>query len=60
MPLYELEWSMQGKAVIEADDPDEADELLQAGLENLDSSQFEEVDVHDVTADSCELRKVDD
>lgn len=53
MPLFELIWNMEGRAVIEADDADEADEILQEGLENLDSSMFDEVNVNDVTTKSC-------
>lgn len=60
MPRFELEWSMMGRAVIEADDADEAEQILHEGLSNLDSSMFEEVDVLDTTTDSVEGEDEDD
>jgi hypothetical protein len=42
---FELEWSLQGRATIEADDRDEAENLLADGLLDLDSSMFETVTV---------------
>lgn len=54
MALFELEWTLQGRAVVEADDSDEAEQLLAEGLTNLDSSMFEEVDVDDITVDAVE------
>lgn len=52
MPKFELEWSLQGTAKIEADDADEAEALLAEGLSNLDSTMFDEVDVDEVTVDT--------
>lgn len=60
MPRFELEWSLTGRAVIEADDADEAEQILHEGLSNLDSSMFEEVDVLDITTDSIEGEDDDD
>jgi len=60
MALYELEWSASGSAVIEADDPDEAEQILHEGLANLDSSMFEEVDVLDINTESVEEQAGDD
>lgn len=57
MARFELEWTAQGRAVIEADDADEAETLLTEGLLNLDSSMFDEVDVEEVTSDSVEEMK---
>lgn len=54
MPRFEVEWSAQGRAVIEADDADEAETLLSEGLRNLDHSMFDEVDVEEVASDSVE------
>jgi hypothetical protein len=51
MPKFNLEWSVTGSAVIEADDADEAEQILHEGLANLDSSMFEEVDVLETTTD---------
>lgn len=45
---------MSGSAVIEADDAEEAEQLLGEGLVNLDASMFDEIDVDEVTADSTE------
>jgi hypothetical protein len=51
---FELEWSLQGRATIEADDRDEAENLLADGLLDLDSSMFETVDIDTVTVDAVE------
>jgi hypothetical protein len=51
---------MTGRAVIEADDADEAEQILHEGLSNLDSSMFEEVDVLDITTDAIEGEDEDD
>lgn len=51
---FELEWSLQGRATIEADDHDEAENLLADGLLDLDSSMFETVDIDTVTVDAVE------
>ena len=58
MAQFDLDWSMTGSAVIEADDSDEAEQILTEGLANLDSSMFDSVDVHEVTSESC--AEVDD
>ena len=52
MPIFDLHWHLEGRATIEADDGAEARDLLKEGLDNLDSSMFESVDVDDVTVDS--------
>lgn len=54
MPKFELEWSTQGRATIEADDPDEAEDILQDGLMVFDTSMFESVDVNEITIDAVE------
>lgn len=54
MPRFELEWTMTGSAVIEADDPAEAKQLLEDGLVNLDHSDFESIDCDDVVVRSTE------
>ena len=58
MAQFELEWTMTGRAIIEADDADEAELILQEGLANLDATMFDEFDVNDVSTDSAE--RVDD
>ena len=60
MPRFELEWSASGRATIEADDADEAEEILTEGLSNLDSSMFETVDVDETSADNTEEVTGDD
>ena len=54
MAHYELEWSMQGRAAIEADDADEAERILHDGLSTMDSSMMDEFDVDETTTDSVE------
>lgn len=51
MPKFELEWSLTGRAVVEADDADEAEDILNDSLLSLDSTMLEEVDVYEVTVD---------
>jgi len=58
MAQFELEWTMTGRSIIEADDVDEAELILQEGLANLDTTMFDEFDVNDVSTDSAE--RVDD
>lgn len=45
MPKFDLEWAMYGRAVIEADDSDEAEQILHDGLSSFDTSMFEQFDV---------------
>lgn len=45
MALYEVRWSAQGTSTVEADDPDEAEQLVTEGLQYFDTSQFEQFDV---------------
>jgi hypothetical protein len=59
MAQFELEWSAVGSATIEADDADEAADILAEGLRNLDSSMFDEVDVEEITVDSTTQREDD-
>ena len=54
MAQFELEWTMTGRAVIEADDSDEAEQILHESMAKLDSSMFEELDVDEITTDSVE------
>lgn len=54
MAHFELEWSMYGRAVIEADDQDEAEEIMHTNLFNLDSGMFDEIDVDGVDTVSVE------
>jgi hypothetical protein len=58
MAQFELDWSMVGRATIEADDADEAELILTDNLINFDTSMFDGVDVDEVTVDSTEA--VDD
>lgn len=54
MPEFELEWSMQGRATIDADDRDEAENTLADGLMELNSFMFNSFDVDEVTVDQVE------
>lgn len=52
MPMFRVHWTARGDALIEADDANEASDILQDSLETLDSSMFEQVDVDEITTDS--------
>jgi len=52
MAKFEVHWTAEGSAVIEADDPQEAEDLLHDGLRVLDTSMFESFDVDDTTVES--------
>lgn len=54
MPMFKVEWTMAGDAVVEADDADEANVLVTEGLRNLDHSQFESIDCDEVIIESTE------
>lgn len=54
MPKFELQWTATGRALIEADDADEAEQLLHEGLLIMDSSMFDEFDVDETTTDDVE------
>lgn len=47
MALFEVEWAARGTATVEADDLDEAEQLVTEGLRYFDTSQFESFDVDD-------------
>lgn len=51
MPTFDLSWSLSGSATLEADDIEEATQILQDGLLDLDSSMLESIDVDEVTVD---------
>jgi hypothetical protein len=57
---FELQWTISGRALIEADDADEAEKILHEGLANLDSSMFDEIDVDETTTDDVEEQDDDD
>lgn len=54
MPNFELDWTMTGGAVIEADDAQEAKVILREGMANLDVTMFESWDVTSVEVDRAE------
>lgn len=45
MAMFEVEWSARGTVTVEADDADEAEQLVTEGLGYFDTSQFEQFDV---------------
>jgi hypothetical protein len=49
MPMFRAYWMARGDALIEADDANEASEILEESLQTLDSSMFEQVDVDEVS-----------
>jgi hypothetical protein len=54
VPKFEVEWTMQGWAVVEADDTEEAKQILHEGLVNLDTAWFEQFDVTNARTESVE------
>lgn len=54
MALFEIEWVMRGRLAVEADDEDEAQELADEGLSNLDVSMFDSFDADVVAVDAIE------
>lgn len=60
MAMYELQWTCSGRAVVEADDSDEAERILHDGLIGFDTSMFEEFDVDETTTDEVEEQTDDD
>lgn len=47
MPSFEVEWSMRGTAVVEADDVDEAEALVTEALTNFETYHLDEIDVEE-------------
>lgn len=47
MPLYEVEWSMRGTARAEADDKDEAEEIVTDALKGFETYPLETYDVEE-------------
>lgn len=60
MPRFELEWAMYGRAVIEADDPDEADQILHDGLASFDTGMFEQFDVDSTETTNAQIADEDE
>lgn len=48
MPKFEVEWLINGNALIEADDLDEVEQIVQDSLRHLDTVPFEWFEVTDV------------
>lgn len=48
MALFEVGWRMDGTTIIEADDADEAQELVRETFPNFDSTMVESVTVDEV------------
>jgi hypothetical protein len=51
MPRFNIDWSMAGTAVVEADDLDEAESIMTEAMDNWDSSMLDEVDVDSTSCD---------
>lgn len=49
MPNWSIDWKMEGTAVIEADDEDEAEALAADALRDFTTYTFEEFEVDDTT-----------
>jgi len=48
MPLYEVEWTARGNATVEADDADEAEQLITEAVTNFETLMLDSVDVEEV------------
>lgn len=57
MRMFEVKWYSSGRAVIEADDAAEAEQILEEGLMLLDSTMFDSLDV-DYT-DVTQVREIE-
>ena len=51
MATFEIDWSCQGRVTVEADDRDEAEQLVTEGLYNFDTTMFESFDVDEASVD---------
>ena len=60
MPKFDLGWAMYGRAVIEADDSDEAEQILHDGLSSFDTGMFEQFDVNSTETTDVELCEPED
>lgn len=58
MPQFEVEWAMYGRTVVEADDSDEAEQIVHEGLSDFDAGMFEQHDVDSV--DTMDINPVED
>lgn len=47
MPKFEVEWLMRGTATVEADDRDEAEQIVTDALRGFETYPLEEYDVDD-------------
>lgn len=45
MPRYEVRWSANGTAAVEADDADEAEQLISEAITNFETVMLDSVDV---------------
>lgn len=45
MPRYEVRWSANGTASVEADDADEAEQLISEAITNFETVMLDSVDV---------------
>lgn len=61
MALFEVEWSMRGTARVEADDRDEAEEILTDALKGFETYPLETYDVEETECiDTQEVEPDDD
>lgn len=60
MPRFDIEWAMYGRAVVEADDSDEAEQILHDGLSSFDTSMFEQFDVDSTETNDIEQAEPED
>lgn len=50
--MYDVDWEASGTAVVEADDPQEARDLVTEAVSSFDVSQLEQWDVEDTAMTS--------
>lgn len=60
MPRFDLEYAIYGHVVIEADDANEAEQIMHDGLSSFDTSMFEQFDVDQVETNDIERCEPED
>lgn len=60
MPKFEVHWSANGTAVVEADDADEAGELITEAITNFETVMLDSVDVEETEVIDTQLAEDDE
>ncbi|AVE00763.1 hypothetical protein SEA_TESLA_17 [Mycobacterium phage Tesla] len=59
MPKYDVEWEARGRLVVEADDPEEAEQIVFEAVSDFDHTMAEAIDVEGVDIISTEATSPD-